>query len=205
MASRANPTTGRQWPRRAIFVAVLALAIYGSRAVWLTWMGEYLIDAEEPQPAEIVVVLGGDGHGHRIMKAVELVRAGLAPKILVDGPAGYYGIAESDLAIPFAVKRGAPPEYFEPFPITARATFSEAQAVDEELRKRGIRKALVVTSNFHTRRARRMFDQHASGEIEYHLVSATHPEFSPGDWWRTREGKKIVAFEYLKTLNSWFE
>lgn len=205
MATRANPAAGRQWPRRAIFVAVLALAIYASRSVWLTWMGEYLIDAEEPQSAGIVVVLGGDGYGHRIMKAVELVRAGLAPKILVDGPAGYYGVAESDLAIPFAVKRGAPPEYFEPFPITARATFSEAQAVDEELRKRGIRKALVVTSNFHTRRARRMFEQHASGEIEYHLVSATHPEFSPGDWWHTREGKKIVAYEYLKTLYSWFE
>ena len=205
MAAHANPAARRQWPRRAIFVAILALAIYGSRSVWLMWMGEYLIDAEEPQPAEIVVVLGGDGYGHRIMKAVELVRAGLAPKILVDGPVGYYGVAESDLAIPFAVKRGAPPEYFEPFPIDARATFSEARAVDEELRKRGIRKALVVTSNFHTRRARRMFARHASGEIEYRLVSATHPEFSPRDWWHTREGKKIVAIEYLKTLYSWFE
>jgi uncharacterized SAM-binding protein YcdF (DUF218 family) len=191
--------------RRAIFAALLALAVYASRGTWLSWMGEYLVDAEQPQPAEIAVVLGGDGYGHRIMKAVELVRAGLAPKILVDGPVGYYGVAESDLAIPFAVKRGAPPEYFEPFPITARATFSEAQAVDEELQKRGIRKALVVTSNFHTRRARRMFEQHGSGKIEYHFIAAPHPDFSPGDWWHTREGKKIVAFEYLKTLNSWFE
>jgi len=205
MATHENTGGGRRWLRRTVVAALLALAIYASRGTWLTWMGEYLVDAEEPQPAGIVVVLGGDGYGHRIMKAVEIVRAGFAPKILVDGPGGYYGVSESDLAIPFAVKHGAPPEYFEPFPITARATFTEAQAVDEELQKRGIRKALVVTSNFHTRRARRTFERYGSGKVEYHFIAAPNPDFSPTGWWHTREGKKIVVLEYLKTINSWFE
>lgn len=193
------------WFRLGAVVLALALVLYASSGTLLVRIGSFLIDADPPQPAEIVVVLGGDGQGHRIMKAVELVRAGLAPKILVDGPSGYYGFAESDLAIPFAVKRGAPPEYFEAFPIEARATFSEAQAVDQELRRRGVRKALVVTSNFHTRRAKRIFEKYGSGEVKYHIVSAPHPAFSPDGWWHSREGKKIVVLEYLKTIHSWLE
>ncbi len=60
-------------------------------------------------------MLAGDGYGHRILRAAELVRQGLAPTVLVSGPEGLYGYYESELAIPFAVERGYPRSWFLPF------------------------------------------------------------------------------------------
>ena len=130
----------------------------------------------------MIVVLAGDGSGERIMTAVDLVQWGLAPVILVNGPPGHCGRNESELAIGFAVKQGAPKEIFGPFPMEVHSTKEEAQVVDAELRRRGIKKAIVVTSNFHTRRARHIFHQQGGDETEHLLASAPNPHFEPDDW-----------------------
>ncbi len=99
----------------------------------------------------------------------------------------------------------APPEIFDPFPMEVHSTKQEAQVVDAELRRRGIKKAIVVTSNFHTRRARHIFHQQGGDETEYLLASAPNPHFEPDDWWRCREGKKVFLLKALKILNAWVE
>ncbi len=60
----------------------------------------------------MIVVLAGDFSGNRILTAGDLVRRGFAPKALVSGPSGEYGLHETDLAIPFAVRHGYPESYF---------------------------------------------------------------------------------------------
>ena len=152
-----------------------------------------------------MIVLAGDGSGGRIMKAAELVQQGRAPRILVDGPPGLYGHYECDLAIEFAVEHGVPREILDRFPLEASSTLEEAQLVDQELHRRGVRRALVVTSNFHTKRAQFLFAKRTSGEIRYLVVAAEFADFKPDRWWRTRAGQKVVVLEYLKTLNSWIE
>ncbi len=56
----------------------------------------------------MIVVLAGDFSGNRILAAGDLVRRGFASKALVSGTSGEYGMHESDLAIPFAVRHGYP-------------------------------------------------------------------------------------------------
>lgn len=184
---------------------VLAIAAYAAREPLLTAVGNFLIATDPVEDAEIAVVLAGDATGRRIMRAVELVKEGRAPRILVNGPTGIYDRCECDLAIEFALNRDVPPEILDRFPIPARSTLEESRFVDAELRRRGIRKALVVTSNFHTKRARGIFARHTSGEVRYLFVEALYDDFQPDRWWLTRPGKKVVALEYLKTLNSWIE
>lgn len=184
---------------------VLAWGAYARSEPLLKAAGGFFVDVDQLEPVGIIVVLAGDGTGHRIMKAVDLVRQGLAPKILVSGPQGHYGHYESDLAIEFAVKRGAVAEIFDGFPMDVHSTREEAQVVDAELRRRGINKAIVVTSNFHTRRARRIFKQQGGDTTEYLMASAPDPFFEPDNWWQSRAGKKIFVMESLKTLNSWVE
>lgn len=167
--------------------------------------GGFFVKVDELEPAEIIVVLAGDGSGERIMKAVDLVRRDFASKILVSGPRGHYGYEESELAIEFAVKHGAPTEIFDPFPMDVQSTQEEAGAVDAELRRRGINKAIIVTSNFHTRRARQIFRQQGGDETEYLITSAPNPYFAPDNWWQSRAGKKVFFLEALKTVNSWVE
>ena len=106
----------------AIFVA-LALV---SSSFWLPAIGHYLVKAEQPVRAEVIVVLAGDGFGNRILKGAKLVRQGFAPMVFVSGPTGHYQITEDELAINFAVKRGYSREYFTGVPNDARSTREEA-------------------------------------------------------------------------------
>jgi uncharacterized SAM-binding protein YcdF (DUF218 family) len=196
------------FPRRRLWIAVLLVvlgAAYAGRSTVLTAMGNFLVRNDPPEKAEIIVVLAGDGTGSRIMKAVELVKQGYAPKILVDGPRGHYDVRESELAIEFAVRRGADPEIFQPFPINGQSTLEEAKSVHPELRRQGVGKAILVTSNFHTRRAGNIFDNQSANEIDYLVIAADYRDFQPDQWWRTRQGQKVLFLEYMKTLHSWLE
>jgi uncharacterized SAM-binding protein YcdF (DUF218 family) len=182
-------------------VAVLAAGVL-AYPVWLAALGDYLVKAGPPVKAEIVVVPAGDAFGNRILKAGELIRAGFAPYALVSGPSGEYGFYECDLAIPFAVRHGFPKEFFIRFPNQSRSTREEARDMVPELRRRGIHRFLLVTSDYHTRRAGRIYREIAP-DLEMHVVAAPDRAFTAGGWWHTREGRKQFAFEWIKTVTSW--
>ncbi len=120
---------------------------------WLAALGQYLVRAESPAHADMIVVLAGDFSGNRILAAGDLVRRGFAPKALVSGPSGEYGLHETDLAIPFAVRHGYPESYFIPLPNDDLSTKDEAADVLAALTKRHARRIDIVTSDYHTRRA----------------------------------------------------
>ena len=107
-------------------LAAAALILYLAREPLLGALGSYLVKAQDPQKADMVLVLAGDGAGNRILKAAQLVRDGYAPKVLVSGPGGMYGQHECDLEIPFAVKAGYPDSYFIHFENNAHSTRDEA-------------------------------------------------------------------------------
>ncbi len=189
----------------------LAAAVLGTAGAWLargTWLppiGGALVGGQPPEKAEVAVVLAGDPHGRRLMRAVELARQGWVKRVLVSGPMALYGVNEADLAIQFAVRQGVKRELLEPLPIVARSTMAEAQAVDRKLRERGVKRALIVTSNYHTRRARAIFDYYGSPGIRYLVAEAPDEYFRPQDWWRSREARSVVYLEYSKFLNWWVE
>lgn len=177
--------------------AVLLLILF--HAPVLAALGNFLVKAGPPQKADVIVVLAGDGYGRRILTAAELVKEGYAPKALISGPSGNYGNYECDLAIPFAVKAGYPESYFLHFEHGARSTGEEARLVTEKLHAMGVKRAILVTSNFHTRRAGRIFRK-AAPDIEFFVVSAPDEYFQPGSWWRNREACKIFLYEWMKTV-----
>jgi uncharacterized SAM-binding protein YcdF (DUF218 family) len=184
----------------AILAAVLVILAL-THSFWMGWMGAFLVDAESPARADLVVVLAGDPYGNRILKAAELVKQGYATKVLVSGPAGFYGLHESDLAIPFAVKHGFPATWFVAFPHEAHSTDEEARLILPELRKRNAHRVLVVTSDFHTRRALHILRARWP-DIDIHMVAAPDEFFSAYGWWHTREGRKTFFLECTKTLAS---
>lgn len=179
-----------------------AALLSATHAWWLAGLGSYLVQAEAPEKAEIIVVLAGDSHGHRVLKGGELVRGGFARRALVSGPGPHYGHSEDELAIPFAVRHGYPESYFEGFPIRAHSTLEESGLVVAELRRRGIHKAMVVTSDYHTRRAGRMF-RSAAPDLEIVIVGARDEWFRANDWWKRREAQKTFLLEWAKTVASY--
>ena len=188
--------------RTLVVAGVLALAAFAFRDRILGAMGAYLVQADAPQKADVAVVLSGDGWGHRILTAAQLERDGYVPNVIVSGPDGAYGNYECDLAIPFAVRHGYPESYFAHFENHARSTAEEAKVLTTELRRRGYRRVLVVTSDYHTRRASRIF-HHLAPDLTLWVISAPDEFFTPDGWWHSREARKIVLTEYEKTVANW--
>lgn len=183
--------------------ALVVAAVWLSYPLWMAALGNYLVRADEPARADIAVVLAGDYFGYRMLEGAELVRQGFTGRILVSGPEGMYGYNEAELAIPFAVRSGYPESWFIPFPHKALSTREEAAIVVPELRKRNVRRCLLVTSNFHTRRAGGIF-RAAAPDLEFRVIAAPDKLFRPGEWWRTREGQKRFVLEWMKTVSNWF-
>ncbi len=180
---------------------VLLLLILTYR-FWLAALGGYLVKDDGPAHADMIIVLGGDRWGERVLTAGELVRQGYAAHVLVSGTDCCYGMHESDLAIPFAVRHGYPEAYFIAFPNDALSTREEARAVLAELRKRNVHSVDIVTSNFHTRRAGSIYRSQAP-DLAIHVVAASDRYFSPGGWWKTREGQKEFAVSWAKAIANW--
>lgn len=169
---------------------------------WLPWWGEHLVHAGDPVKADAIVVLAGDSTGSRILKGAELAKAGYAPVVLVSGPTGFFDGHESDYAIAFAMKRGYPASMFAAVPNASRSTVEEAQVMVDAMRARGIKSFLLLTSDYHTRRAAGIYRRYATG-LEMHVVKADSPEFDYHHWWKQREGRKTIFFEWSKTVAGW--
>jgi uncharacterized SAM-binding protein YcdF (DUF218 family) len=187
------------------FAVLLALGLVGlSREWWLSAIGRALIHDDGPAKADIAVVLAGDYWGNRIIKGGELVQLGYVPAALVSGPSGFYGQYECAPAIAYAVRRGSKREWFIPFPNKARSTEEEAWAILPELHRRNAHRMLLVTSDYHTRRALRIFrrtEKKMGGRMEIRTVAAPDEEFHPDCWWRSRQGQKVAFMEWTKTLS----
>ncbi|MGA2879010.1 MAG: YdcF family protein [Bryobacteraceae bacterium] len=166
-------------------------------------LGHYLVRAESPVAADMIVVLGGDFSGNRILTAADLVRRGFATKVLVSGTSGEYGLHETDLAIPFAVRHGYPASYFVALPNDARSTKDEAAEILRALSRRNVHRIDIVTSDYHTRRAGNIYRAQAPG-LEIHVVAAPDLYFTPDGWWHNREGRKTFLLEWMKTVATWF-
>lgn len=191
---------------RIITAAVLiAGVVYLSFDYWAPGPAKFLIRTDPLESADLIVVLAGDGSGRRVQEGLHLLQSGLAPRMLVNGSYSLYEARECDLGRDYAIARGGDPDAIEAFCMEADSTQDESMILDRELRSRGVRHAIIVTSDFHTARAGRIFRKSTSGEVRYSFAASPTPGFDPDSWWRIRPGREIVVIEWIKTLNSWWE
>jgi uncharacterized SAM-binding protein YcdF (DUF218 family) len=170
--------------------------------MWLPALGMLLVRTDSPAKADAIVVLAGDYTGGRIIKAAELLRQGYATDVVVSGPDGFFDTSEAELAIAFAVRRGYPAACFSIMPTKSRSTREEAADFAKYLRHRGARTCLMVTSDFHTRRAGRLF-RAAAPDLHFRVIAAPTPSLEIERWWYTREGRKAIFMEWTKTVAEW--
>ncbi len=175
------------------------------RHALLAALGRALVEDDGIQKADCILVPGGDNAGSRILRAAQLAEAGYAPYVLVDGPAGLMG-HESDTTIRYATLQGFPAALFHPvwLPRGLDATSEEMKYLASGvLKQNNIKTVLLVTSNFHTRRAAHFLRKEAPW-LKVIAVPAPDPYFTPDAWWKTRNGKKVFLFEWTKTISEWW-
>jgi len=169
----------------------------------LTALGNALVENDGPQKAAAILVLGGDEAGFRITKGAQLAQAGYAPYVLVDGPKVLMG-HESDATIRYAEQNGYPDALFRPLPLPTgvTSTRTESEYVGLFLKQEKIGKIVLVTSNYHTRRAARLMRK-VNPWLQVVAVAAPDQFFTPNGWWKSREGQKTFLLEWTKTVAAW--
>jgi uncharacterized SAM-binding protein YcdF (DUF218 family) len=181
-----------------LLIALLLLigVIYLARYPLLRVAGNFWTIEDTVQHADAIVVLGDDNFGgDRASRAAELFRAGWAPQVVASGRMLRTYMSVADLIARDLESRGVPPSAVVRFAQYAADTREEAEALRQLATDRGWHRLLVVTSNYHTRRARYIFRKVFPPAITVLVVSAPDSDFNPDNWWDSRKSRKIFFLE----------
>jgi uncharacterized SAM-binding protein YcdF (DUF218 family) len=180
-----------------LFLVIFCGVLYLARGPILRLIGESLIAEDELDKADVIMVLGDDNfYADRATRAAELFRAGKAPLIVASGrrlrpSAGIAELMEHDL-----IERGIPKERIVRVAHDADSTLEEAQELARLAKIRKWHSVIVVTSNYHTRRAKYIYRRVFPQGIELRVASARDGDFDPQKWWETRKSIKELTREF---------
>ena len=156
---------------------------------------------------EAIVVLAG-GNGNRIEAAARLYLEGFGEKLFFSGFRMYPETYTSTLMKNYALKLGVPEDKIIAWiPDVEVSTRGESVANLELLNKNHIKKFILVTSAYHTRRAKLMYENAVSllgYDIEFLVYPAPDPFVPVEGWWKLRTGQKGIFFEYVKSVAYYF-
>jgi uncharacterized SAM-binding protein YcdF (DUF218 family) len=189
-----------------LFIVVLCAALYFARHPIMRFAGEFWVVDEPTAHADAIVVLSDDNfHGDRATRAAELYRQGVATLVVASGRrlrpnAGISELIEHDL-----VERGVPKEKIMPFTHDADNTKEEAEALAKLASSQRWKGLVVVTSNYHTRRARYIFRKVFPAGIAVNMAAAPDGEFTPDQWWEKRKSVKLFAHEVAGMVEAIWE
>lgn len=187
-----------------LFLLIVSIAAAIGTALGLSYAGEWLSAADQPQKADAIVVLGG-GYA-RPFQAADLYRQGLARKIYVSAPAredqhrllDEAGIAfprEEEVVREVLLKKGVPASAIELLGKDLISTAAEAQAARALFAQRAPR-LLVVSSPYHLRRARMIFSD-ALPAADIRVIATGYDPF-PSSWWKDQSAARNVLLELAK-------
>jgi uncharacterized SAM-binding protein YcdF (DUF218 family) len=162
-----------------------------------------------PEHADVLLVLGGGTDDSRYWRGVELMKAGYADKMLLDAEASgeKYGKSNAELAGDFIERIHA--QNTTVCPVYNDSTFGETEDVARCLAPMKVSSVLIVTSDYHTRRAFSIFKArlpryHWSIAEAFEPYADGAPQRLPGDnWWRNRRWAKTILDEWEKLI--WWE
>lgn len=185
----------------ALFVAGLAGVAFHRQV--LSAAGRLLVGSDKLEKADAAVVLSGEqSNGLRVSAAVRLYKEGWVRRIVLSGAQMGYGRHESEFSLARAVALGVPREDLLALPLHTRSTQEEAAYMLPRMEAAGIRSFYVVSSNYHTARARRIFQRASGKRMRVLAFPAADDWFHPDAWWESERGIQVFFFESLKQVAS---
>ena len=178
---------------RILVVLVIALAVA------LPYAGSFLV-VDRPLPSDVIVVLAGDDGSSRFNRAVEARKAGLGRELFVDADSRNLIFGRTMAQFAQAYIQTMPPEqtaHIHVCPITATSTFAESEQVTRCIAPLHPRRVLLVTSDYHTRRALSTFERSAP-QYAWSVAAAYDESKFRQDYWHQREWLKRTLEEWEK-------
>ena len=179
-----------------VFLGTLCGAVYFARYPLLRFAGESWIVEDSLQRSDAIIVLSDDNfYADRATRAAQVFRDGMAPLVVASGRrlrprAGIAELMAHDL-----FERGVPKDKILPVEHDSDNTREEAETLAKVALQRKWKSVIVVTSNYHTRRARYIFQRVFPPGIVIRVTGARDGDFDPERWWEKRISVKKFARE----------
>lgn len=175
-------------------------------------LGSTLLVAERPPDERVnaAVVLQGSAIGEKVRTAgaMKLLQEDKAERVLLSIPKeSYWGqsippIARAYLERSFGPELAARVDFCETGN-QVDSTLEEMQALTPCIRDHHYRSIVVVTSNYHTRRAGMIWKKFAAQNptVRLSILGVDDPEFQQ-PWWRDRRSAKTFFMEFTKLIST---
>ena len=190
----------------ALAMVTFFLFLYLVRHPVFRFMAESWVVEDPLNKADALIVLSDDNfYADRATRAAELFREGKASFVVASGrrlrpTAGIAELMEHDL-----IERGVPRDKILRVPQDGDSTLEEAETLAKLAKAKRWHSAIVVTSNYHTRRARYIFRRVFPQGLEVRVASARDADFDPQAWWEKRKSTKLFLREILGMMMTIWE
>jgi hypothetical protein len=170
--------------------------------LWLMARSGTFLVVDDPQKSDIILILAGETD-HRPPRALDLLSQGYASRVVLDVPAGAtaFGTTYVDLARKW-VEALPQASLITICPIYGLSTKAESREAAQCISSVNGSSVLIVTSDFHTRRALSIF-RHEVSSHTFHTAAARDPAQFGEPWWRHRQWAKTNLDEWLRLF--WWE
>lgn len=158
-----------------------------------------ILVVDSPERSDVILVLAGETD-HRPARGLELLNQGYATRMVINVPAAsrLYNVTEVELARNYIKSLPQAPA-IDICPIEGLSTRAETHDVDRCLTGTPSSHVLIVTSDFHTRRALSIFRHELPGRV--FSIAASHDDAQFGiRWWTHRQWAKVCLEEWMRFI-----
>jgi hypothetical protein len=189
-------------------VWLLLLALLAGLAVGLAAKAGSFLLVDAPRRSDVILVLAGETD-RRPQRALDLLAQGYGRRVVLDVPNNekLYEFTGIQLAQKY-VQDLPQAELVSICPIDGLSTKDESRDAEKCLARVGGKSVLIVTSDFHTRRALAIFRREIP-EYDYSVAAARNDAQFGSRWWTHRQWAKTLVDEWLrliwwKLVDQWF-
>ncbi len=160
--------------------------------------GIFLI-VDQPQPSDVILVLAGETN-RRPQRALQLLSQRYGHRVVLDVPVNstIYEFTQIQLAEQY-IHDLPQSSSVSVCPIQGLSTETESKDAANCLEQSGAKSVLIVTSDFHTRRALSIFRRELP-QYTYSVAAARDDQQFGARWWQHRQWAKTFVDEWLRLL-----
>ena len=145
---------------------------------------------DSPKKADVIIMFGGGDKG-RMEKAAELYHTGYADYVIITPESEEIYPQSTEFAIELGIPEDAIIEEYQ-----ATSTYTNAVESFKLMDQYDFDSGLVVTSDYHLKRSKMIYDRVNDGQYELTYIAALGPN---GEKWNERPGAKRIWFsEFYK-------
>ena len=171
----------------------------------IIFAGRFLIVQDDSLLADVIVVIGGDHKPQRMQQVRNLFQEGIAPTIIISAGTVVW---EGDETVPEAevMRRQANalglPEHALLIENQSKSTRENVQFTKQLLEAEKVTSIVLVTSAYHSRRARRIFREILGSDFNISIQPA-QPVNNPFHWMFYPDEAAVVRYEYRNWVSYW--